>query len=220
VSDNGHGLPFDEAITAFENLGGSWKRAKRTKGKKRQLHGQAGRGRFRAFAIGAIVEWTTWFKADSTIKEYRITGNRQNLGTFTLTDPSAADRQKTGTDVLIRAIDKNFRSLAESAAVQLIAEHFALYLREHPDVTIVDDGTEVDPSTVEEHVREYSLPDITADDGTTISAVLTIIEWRAQTERILYLCNEHGIAMAQTAPGIQAPGLIRFNAASAPSKRK
>src|SRR5713101_4655484 len=41
VSDNGHGLPFDQAVSAFENLGGSWKRtARRTKKKQRQLHGQ------------------------------------------------------------------------------------------------------------------------------------------------------------------------------------
>lgn len=52
VSDNGHGLPNDEADDAFQKLGGSWKKnALKTKGKRRMLHGQLGRGRFKAFAI-------------------------------------------------------------------------------------------------------------------------------------------------------------------------
>src|SRR5579864_2693803 len=50
IADNGHGLPYNEAPTAFENLGGSWKRtAARTKIKQRILHGKQGQGRFYAY---------------------------------------------------------------------------------------------------------------------------------------------------------------------------
>src|SRR6202011_6175528 len=49
VTDNGHGIPHAEAPTLFGNLGSSWKKhGAHTKIHKR-LHGQEGRGRFKAF---------------------------------------------------------------------------------------------------------------------------------------------------------------------------
>src|ERR1700736_3539884 len=52
VSDNGHGIARSEAPGLFKNLGGSWKRnGVRTKTLQRMLHGQEGRGRFKAFAL-------------------------------------------------------------------------------------------------------------------------------------------------------------------------
>ncbi len=57
VKDNGHGFSRAEAPDLFKSLGGSWKRLRRhTKGLKRVLHGQEGRGRFKAFALGATVD--------------------------------------------------------------------------------------------------------------------------------------------------------------------
>jgi hypothetical protein len=49
------------------------------------------------------------------------------------------------------------------------------------------------------------------EDGKTYEAFMTIIEWKIDTERALYLCNESGFTLRETAPGIQAPG-YRFTA--------
>ena len=58
VTDNGHGLDYSLAERAFGSLGGSWKKQERkTRGKKRFLHGRQGKGRFSAFALGQSVEW-------------------------------------------------------------------------------------------------------------------------------------------------------------------
>lgn len=58
VEDDGHGLPYADAETAFGHLGGSWKKtAGRTLQEKRILHGKEGKGRFRAFALGNHVTW-------------------------------------------------------------------------------------------------------------------------------------------------------------------
>jgi hypothetical protein len=35
-----------------------------TKIHKRQLHGQEGRGRFKAFALGSVVDWTSTYARD------------------------------------------------------------------------------------------------------------------------------------------------------------
>ena len=55
VTDNGHGLAYEKALPAFENLGGSWKRGLARTPRNRVLHGKAGKGRFRAFALGGTV---------------------------------------------------------------------------------------------------------------------------------------------------------------------
>jgi hypothetical protein len=56
VTDNGHGIPSGDAPTHFRNLGGSWKKhGARRKLRQRQLHGQEGRGRFKAFGPYADV---------------------------------------------------------------------------------------------------------------------------------------------------------------------
>lgn len=62
VTDDGHGIPHADAPTLFRNLGGSWKKhGARTKLHNRQLHGQEGRGRFKAFALGGVVDWRTTY---------------------------------------------------------------------------------------------------------------------------------------------------------------
>lgn len=59
VNDNGSGIRRDEAATLFGNLGGSWKRTTReTPEGHRRVHGQEGRGRYKAFALGKAVTWT------------------------------------------------------------------------------------------------------------------------------------------------------------------
>lgn len=207
VSDNGHGLDYASATPAFENLGGSWKRtAQRTKDRRRLLHGQAGKGRFRAFALGTVVTWTTRFSDTGTVQEYQIVGQRESLGTFTISDPGVAHSQRTGTDVEIQAGGKDFRSLIGPRAIQEVTERFAFYLREYPEIRIIYDGTTIDPATIEDHVENYTLDPITLDDGRIAEAKLTVIEWKVATERALYLCDADGFALGSISPGIPAPG--------------
>jgi hypothetical protein len=55
VSDNGHGIPYQDAEKLFSRLGGSWKQGGRQSLEKhRILHGKEGRGRFRAFALERV----------------------------------------------------------------------------------------------------------------------------------------------------------------------
>ncbi len=56
--DDGSGIPREEAVSLFTRLGGSWKKpGAKTKSKGRMLHGQEGRGRFKAFSLGRVVDW-------------------------------------------------------------------------------------------------------------------------------------------------------------------
>jgi hypothetical protein len=208
VSDDGHGMDYDHTLPAFENLGGSWKRHNtHTQSGARRLHGKRGQGRFQAFALGIKVTWHTCYLLNKHKVEYSIAGQRAKLGTFTIDDqPKQAKDCAVGTTVTIEGIDNGVNSLRSHSAVQNITEQFALYLRQYPNIDIFYDGNKIDPADVEDRLSEYELEAVEIDDGRFIDSRLTVIEWKAETERILYLCDPHGFSFAEIRPGIQAPG--------------
>src|SRR4051812_33776916 len=55
VQDNGTGIPYDQAEILFGSLGGSWKASKNRTKKGRSLHGKSGKGRFKAFSLGTLI---------------------------------------------------------------------------------------------------------------------------------------------------------------------
>jgi Histidine kinase-, DNA gyrase B-, and HSP90-like ATPase len=206
VSDNGRGLPHTEAIAAFERLGGSWKRTRRRSKGHRVLHGQQGKGRFQAFALGSHVEWSTRYKEKGELFEYLITGSKANLRLFSVEEPRPARGSATGTVATITGIERRLTSLEPSRARQPLAEEFALYLRQYSGISILYDGQIVDPVAIEEKLTDYPLPSIVLPDGQIIEASLTVVEWKVATERALFLCDSDGFSLHKLPPGIQAPG--------------
>ena len=207
VSDNGHGIHYDESVPAFKNLGGSPKRlTQRTRDRRRLLHGKAGKGRFRAFSLGNRVTWRTVYKKNGDLLEYTITGTRAGLGVFHLDDPQPSKSSNTGTVVDVAEIDKNYPSLLGYRAVQEITELFAFYLRQYGQVRVYYNGEQIDPARIEERAKDYELPGVVVEDGKEVDAALTVIEWRTPTERTLYLCDKDGFALGEIPPGIQAKG--------------
>jgi len=208
VIDNGHGLSYADAIPAFENLGGSWKSSQaKSKGEGRLLHGKAGKGRFRAFFLGDQVTWKTFYEDKGSVQQLTIQGTRSKLGVFTLSEPVPAKRERTGTEVKISEIQRNFPSLEGPNAVQEMAGQLALYLRKYPAVQVFYNGTVVDPSSVEDLVTDYPLGEIRLDnDRVIVDAQITVIEWKAVAERSMLLCDADGFALAEIPSGVQAPG--------------
>jgi len=84
VSDNGTGMAFRQALEYFGRLGGSWKRPGRTTpNNNRPLHGKLGRGRFRAFGAGQVVEWASRYRQrDGSISQFTILAELDKLGRF------------------------------------------------------------------------------------------------------------------------------------------
>ncbi len=207
VSDDGHGIEHAEALSVFGKLGGSWKMHKtHTKSNLRLLHGRGGKGRFRAFALGTNIQWQTRYAQGGNLYGFRIRGNVLDLGTFEVEDPQLVDGGGPGTEVVIDGVEKNFPSLIGDAPLQEIAEYFALYLRACPDARIVYDRNAVDPSSVQEATWDYPMESIKSAEGTRIDAALTVVEWKIQGPRSLYLCDSEGFTFDETRPGIHAPG--------------
>lgn len=207
VADNGHGMHYDDAEAFFSRLGGSWKKGgKRSREKNRLLHGQEGRGRLRAFGLGRVVDWRVVYFAGDTLREYRLSMMKDALRRVQIGDDvPASPGSRRGVVVTVSELDRDFRSLRSDNVVQELSQIFALYLRQYPEVKIYFDSSLIDPAAAVHHAEAYPLPDIAAD-GQTFPASIEIVEWRMQTERRLFFCDEAGFPLDSTVPGIQAPG--------------
>lgn len=208
IRDNGHGIAPEEAAALFTHLGGSWKRgARQSKHGKRVLHGEEGKGRFRALALGRVAEWSVTAKNSSDQRvRYRITMIKDSARTFRITDPEPVDDDcKIGVEVTISEPYKDW-NLETPGLLQELNEVYALYLTDYSTVRISLLGAKLDPTKLIELRKTVPLPSIANGDSPPHSAELEVVEWKTQTERMLYLCSADGFPLHRILPGIHAPG--------------
>ena len=197
VRDNGTGMEYEQAPALFRNLGGSWKRSESTTKEGRFLHGQDGRGRFKAFGLGDVAEWNVTYLKGNGLSTFTVVMMAVKLKVVVISDEGAADPKKQrGVTLTISEIHKEFRSLTSEAGLQELKETFALYLTDYNDVSISVDGSRIDPSGVIASQGSVNLRDI-VDEGKAYPVRLNIIEWRSATNRELYLCNEKGFPLTK-----------------------
>lgn len=207
VRDFGSGIPYEDVSVLFGNLGESWKK-KKTRVRGRALHGKSGKGRFKAFSLGTLVEWTTTYQKNGSAYTYRIRGNASSLDDFECSEPKKAVKSETGTEVLISNLRHEFGSLLGEEAPLEIARTFAEYLSQYPEITIKYDGVVIDPNAVQNHKRDYTLPDVELHDGVIVPVSVSVIEWSIPTKRVLHLCDSSGVALHDIEVGqqVRAPG--------------
>jgi hypothetical protein len=182
VYDNGDGFRRADAKALFGNLGGSWKRQTRhTKRSKRMIHGQEGRGRYKAFALGQAVEWKVCFRDGADKRAFEIKLLDADLTDVLISADQLAPIRTTGVTVEITDLRRDFQVFKSVEGLQELAEIFALYLINYRDVTISVGGEKLDPEKAIASQIKMPLPPIQSPEGTQYSAELHIIEWRADT---------------------------------------
>jgi hypothetical protein len=198
IRDDGTGIAHADAPELFRRLGGSWKRpGATTKHDGRFLHGQDGRGRFKAFALGRVAEWDVTYEKKGKLFSFTITMLESKIREVIISDEIAARAGKTpGTTVTISEVHKDFQSLTSPAGQQELTEIFALYLTDYQHLSLHLAGVRIDPATVIESRHKLPLADL-SDDGHLYPAALEIIEWKSATKRALYLCNEKGFPLLE-----------------------
>lgn len=204
ISDDGTGIDVLRADATFGSLGGSWKRlGTATEYAHRRLHGRHGRGRFKAFALGAHVEWRTTVRLDGELMSYTLGGDIANPGLFEL-ETQEKPGPGTGTEVYITNATVNCDTLLDAAqTVQALAAKFALYLKSYPDVRIFFNGLPVTPVVVQKGVSDYTL---TLENGAT--AKLEVIEWKSKFVGAgkLVWSGADGFELHEQAPGVRSGG--------------
>jgi hypothetical protein len=191
-------MDYEMAPELFKRLGGSWKRSGgTTKQEGRYLHGQDGRGRFKAFALGRVAEWDVTYRKGTVVSEFTVTMTAANMKEVVISDETeAAADKRTGVTLTISEMHKDYRSLTSDAGLQELTETFALYLADYNNALISVDGRRIDPSEAIASQGSANLSDV-VDEGKAYPVRLDIIEWRSATNRALYLCNENGFPLTQ-----------------------
>lgn len=207
VRDYGYGIDREKVESYFGNLGESWKKAQHRQN-GRALHGKNGKGRFKAFGLGELIEWNTSYRHDGKIYSYNIKGSAQTLDDFDISDPIESKSSTVGTEVVIYNLRKDFRSLRQDSAPQELAKKFAAYLTEYPSLKLEYNGTTIDPKLAQNHQKSYPLGDIELTDGRRVAVEVSVIEWNISAERVLHLCDAKGISLDEVPAGqtIRAPG--------------
>ena len=208
ITDNGHGLSYAEAHAAFGNLGGSWKRGEsRTGQRRRVLHGQYGKGRFRAFSLGNRVCWHSVAGEAGAPQKFHIEGAAVRPGEFRLSPAVAVSEDaQTGVVVEISDVVSNIDVLRGAKATEEITNVFALYLRQYPNVRIVYDGVPLDPAHAEDRYTEYGFGEMVMPNGERIDVALAVVEWNLPGKRGVLLCDEHGFMLFNALPRLHFRG--------------
>lgn len=207
VQDDGHGMTRANIDEEFAHLGGSWKRlAQHSKHGKRVLHGAEGKGRWRAFTIGPVVQWTTVAPVDPPRQKTVITGRSDRLGGFEVTDPASTD-EHAGTVVKVTCTQPGPSGLLGDRAPKVLTATLALHLQRYRDsLSVIYRGAKLDPATLQERMADYKL-DIAGGYG---DGKLTIIEWSEDVhiKRGLFLCDSSGVVLDDLQAGIQAKSFL------------
>lgn len=134
VMDNGTGIPPEGCVPAFERIGGSWKKmTRRTLKLNRFLHGNAGQGRLRGYALGRQIRWTTVADGIDGRQRTGIKASataRNDLDIF----PSEPTEDKTGTVFEAWGLQsKQLDQLKSPKAISQLTTELATYLT-RPDL--------------------------------------------------------------------------------------
>lgn len=209
VRDSGCGINHSEIEKLFGSLGDSWKKSK-ARQNGRALHGKNGKGRFKAFALGELVEWETVYKIRDKAYTYKILGNAQALDNFETTEPSETNNAATGTEVRIYNVFRDFRTLKDDSPSMELAKIFGAYLTEHPSLRLEYESRQIDPLAVQHRRQEYDLGGIELSDGKIVYSKMTIVEWNFSTDRAVHLCDADGVSLHELPGGMQirAPGFF------------
>lgn len=210
VSDNGHGIPHAHSPKLFGSLGGSWKSNSTTTGQGRFLHGQEGKGRFKAFALGNLVEWDINFHNGSGNEHYKVTSEFTQLNTFNISSPENSDLA-SGVNVKISNIHKPVMFVDEDLICKKLKVIFAFYMMAYKNVAINVNGIAINAESMIKNQQSHSLGTI-SDNGIEYPYELEIVEWNEKTERNCYLCNQHSFPLEKSDRSLALFGDLYFTA--------
>lgn len=194
ISDDGASLAYEQAASAFENLGKSNK-VQRSLESGERLHGRKGEGRHKALSLGNTVTWRFTYGQGRERYSYEVIGSAHRQDPFYLTAKRTAERsEKIGCVVTISDIAKSLFILTVSDTRMQIASAFAPFLLRHPDRQLLYLGKPIRPKTVISEQRKLRPFRVTYGGAPyTISA--QVVHWTEGQRKEVFLCSSNGIPL-------------------------
>ncbi len=199
IYDDGTGFPSRQAKELFGKLGGSWKRqTRRTVGLNRMVHGQEGRGRYKALSLGSTAIWKVVHEGSGSKDYFEIRMLEEDIKEIEIEQNLIENAAfSVGVTLEISNIKADSGVFTSETGIQELTETFALYLINYSDVSISIGGIQLDPQSIISNKVEFDLDEIEGEDGEIHPVKLQLIEWKRPTGSNLYLCNEEGFPFDQ-----------------------
>ena len=214
IQDDGSG--FETAASdAFGAFGQSIKKLRDRTRSNRIQHGREGKGRYKALALGEIVQWRS--VALDLDGKRRISTVRVSSGSperFRPEEDVVENDQATGVVVSVMDATDAATELFDSAVATELAVRLAPYLFAYPQVVVKIDGEVVD---AERFVVEKRSRTITIEfDGKTLTADVMVFLWSRNDKngeplKRMYFCTAEGFAV-EDVPGYVYRQGISFTA--------
>jgi hypothetical protein len=207
VEDDGLGIDYAAAGERFGKLGGSWKAAAdKTTLYGRAIHGEEGKGRFKALSLGRICEWNSTYTATTGNKAFQLAIFADDVSHVRISAEVETDAAP-GVTVTITELYTDLPSLESESAAQQLSETFALYLANYQDVRVQVSGFSLDPAPLMEGRYEFQLSPMVDEQGINHACALKVIEWKRTSQRSLYLCGEAGLPLLEVEARFHTPDL-------------
>lgn len=205
VDDDGAGIDPSRVNEFFGGLGGSWKKKAKTLG-NRTLHGEKGRGRFKAFALGGKVTWASKFLSSDGLVEFEVYGDVNFIDEVNYSE-SFKTIGCSGTSVIIENLSTEVDSLLNDGTITDLAKIFCLYLTKFPSKRLIFNGIKVTPDLAQHRSTTYNLGDVPSGSGMSQELKLVIVEWVGKADRVINFCDEQGFSLCDYRIGqrIHAP---------------
>lgn len=210
IEDDGIGIPYNKIESYFQQFEKSWKAAARPKNRG-AYHGSKGCGRFKCFAIGKKLEWTTTYRTDEgALKTYVLQLVEDSAVDLTILPESAATGT-TGTTLKISALtQKMIAQMYQTGIKKLMFEvlnAMILDLELDPKVEVEFFGEKLDTKDYKEVDTTFAF-DFAGPDGGVAQGEMRLISWKSDVQFVdhkhAFLYKSSGEFLAQHASGTPA----------------
>jgi len=205
ITDNGHGLTYEEAQDIFSRIGGSEKKAKTQSPNGRQYHGKEGKGRYKSLSLGDYVKFTSVYNGKNGFSEFTLTIDRNHLSKTELSDKKLLKKGEGATGFKVEINNINSKNAEQALKIENrkeIEEKFASYWISYPQFKICFNGNELRFDSL---IKNSEQIEIKAEIGDlSYKFIIKILEWNFENKKKTYLCNAQGIPFHETNLGLRS----------------
>ena len=205
IADNGHGLRYSDAIKDFETIGGSKKKEILKSPGGRYFHGKEGKGRYKALALGDLINIESYYKDNGHTKRFTIDLDRNQIKKPLISDEELFDESRPSSfKVSIFNInDKHAHEVFGKNNQKELQEKFASYHISYPNFKIFINSKELEFDSIIKN--KFTAEDIRYEtEGGVYSFKIEVIEWNFDNSKRTYFCNEIGIPYKEALLGIRS----------------
>ena len=205
IEDNGHALDYQTAENVFASIGGSAKKQKNNSPKGRSYHGEEGKGRYKAFAIGDLVHFESIYSSNGKSERLEVSIDRNDLR-----KPKLSDAEKLSSIVpsrfkisIYNVNDKVFNEIDTKMGRRELEEKFASYFTSYPDFKISINNHQLEFTSVIKNTYQEIIS-FQIDELEPYKVIIKIVEWNFDNKRKTYFCSQDGIPFKESNLGIRA----------------